>query len=257
MKYVVYVFTFLLFLFTPLFADAATHVFDTSFGVAVSLPITDNEATDGAIISFSKEGYKVSRQAYDPHAIGIIAVNPAVEFNIDGLGNTPVLSTGNIMVNVASVNGPITKGDPITTSDIPGVGMKAARSGFIIGSALNDYRESDKNKIGKIAVALNFHYLALQAQPGNNLFSFINLSALSVYEQPTVVFRYFLAGIIVLISIAFGFFSFGRTAGLGIEALGRNPLAARMIQFGIFLNVIMTIVIIIAGLVIAFFILQL
>lgn len=256
MKYLGFLFVFVLFLTIPSVAHGAINSFDTSFGVAVNLPISGRAATDGAIISFTKEGYKVANQAYDPGAVGVISSNPAVEFNIEGFGDIPVLSTGNVIVNVSTSNGPIVKGDAITTSDVQGVGMKASRSGFVIGSALDSYSEEDPKKVGKISVALNFHYLALQAQPGNSLFNFLNLSALSVYEQPTVVFRYFLSGIIVLIAIAFGFVSFGRTAGLGIEALGRNPLAARMIQFGILLNVLVTIAIIVAGLVIAYFVLQ-
>jgi len=52
-----------------------------------------------------------------------------------------------------------------------------------------------------------------------------------------------------------GFVAFGRVAGRGVEALGRNPLAARVIQLGIFLNVFITVAIIAAGILVAILIL--
>lgn len=236
---------------------AAVNRFDTSFGVASYIPLKDKNAKDGAIVSYTKQGYLVTKTSYDPTMIGIISENPAVAFVIEGEGNIPMLSTGNVIVSVSSINGVIRKGDPITSSEIAGVGMKATRSGYVVGSALDNYTEKDTKKIGKISIAMNIHFLGLQVQPGNSLLNILNLSALSVYEQPTVVFRYFLSGLILLISIAFGFVSFGRIAGRGIEAMGRNPLASKMIQVGIFLNVLITIAIILAGLTISFFVLRL
>jgi hypothetical protein len=85
----------------------------------------------------------------------------------------------------------------------------------------------------------------------------LNLTAVATTEEPTVVFKYFLAGMILLLSFVIGFFSFGRIANTGIEALGRNPLAAKIIQLGIMLNVLITVAIIGSGLVMAYFVLRL
>ncbi|HRN96392.1 MAG TPA: hypothetical protein PLD54_03025, partial [Candidatus Levybacteria bacterium] len=76
-------------------------------------------------------------------------------------------------------------------------------------------------------------------------------------EEPTTVFKYFLAGLIMVLAFVIGFFSFGRIANTGIEALGRNPLASRMIQLGIMLNVLITVAIIASGLVMAYFVIRL
>jgi F0F1-type ATP synthase membrane subunit c/vacuolar-type H+-ATPase subunit K len=62
---------------------------------------------------------------------------------------------------------------------------------------------------------------------------------------------------VVILSFILGFISFGRIANTGVEALGRNPLAGKMIQFGIFLNVLITISIVIAGFALAYFVLRL
>lgn len=230
--------------------------FDTSFGVASYVPVKDKSADDGSIISFNSGGYFLSKTVYDPQAVGVVSENPAVAFNIEGAG-TPVIASGNVNVKVNATNGPIKRGDPVTTSAVPGVGMKASRSGFVIGTALDEFSSTNSKEVGKINVALHFYYLSFTNKNNNNILDLLNLSAISVYETPTVVFRYFLAALILVLCIIFGFFSFGRIAGRGIEALGRNPLAARMIQFGIFLNVLVTIAIISAGLVLAYFVLRL
>jgi len=59
------------------------------------------------------------------------------------------------------------------------------------------------------------------------------------------------AAFIVIISFIFGFLSFSRVAARGVEALGRNPMAKKTIQLGILLNVIITLGIIVAGLLLA------
>lgn len=230
---------------------------DKSFGVAYYVPLKDKKASEGSIVSFTKEGYVLSNTSYDPLVVGIVARNPAVIFEVESLkSETPILSTGNTYIRVSAENGQIKKGDPITSSTVPGVGMKATLSGYVVGSSLENYNPQNPKEVKTIAATLNIHFVALQQKKLDNLWDVFNLTALATYEQPTTVFRYFLAGLIVVISFIFGFVSFGRVASRGIEALGRNPLAGRMIQFGIFLNVIITVSIILAGLAIAYIIIR-
>jgi cytoskeletal protein CcmA (bactofilin family) len=47
--------------------------------------------------------------------------------------------TGRVPVNVSLINGPIEAGDPLTSSSIPGMAMKATEPGNIIGTALESY----------------------------------------------------------------------------------------------------------------------
>jgi hypothetical protein len=235
---------------------AQTNPQDTSFGVAYFVPVKDKNVKDGAIVSFTKQGYVLSTVEYDPLVVGVVSENPAVVFNVDSEGETPLISTGNAYVNVSTINGAIKPGDAITTSNIKGVAMKSTRTGYIIGTANDAFASKNPNEVKKLSVTLNIHFVSLNPKPVNNLMDVFNLTALATYEQPTTVFRYFLAGFIVILSFVFGFVSFGRVASRGVEALGRNPLAGRMIQFGIFLNVLITIAIIVAGLGIAYVILR-
>lgn len=243
---------FMLLFFSCNSAANAQAVSDTSFGVASKIQLDNKIATDGAIISYDQKGYRLSRGSYDPAVVGVITEKPAVVFIVEGEGNFSMVSAGIAYVNVSTKNGQIKKGDPITTSDEPGVGMKATQSGFILGSALEDY---DGQELGKITVFLNIHFSNFQAKFARGLLDAFNLSAIATFEQPTVVFRYFVAAILVILSFIVGFVSFGRIASKGVEAIGRNPLASRMIQIGILLNVLITIVIIGSGLLMAYLIL--
>lgn len=236
---------------------ASAQNFDTSFGVANYLPIAEQNVQDGAIIVSADGKYSLGRSEYDSRMVGVVSENAAVVFEIEGQDNKPVVANGNSYVLVSTANGPIRKGDLITSSTKPGVGMKADKSGYVVGSALEDFTSSNPNEVKKINVALNIKYVSFQNQATQNLLDILNLTAVATTEEPTTVFKYFLAGLILVISFVIGFFSFGRIANTGIEALGRNPLAGKMIQLGIMLNVIITVAIIASGVVMAYFVLRL
>ncbi len=227
----------------------------SAYGVANNVPILDRIVHDGDIISSSQKGYAISKIAYDPNMYGVIANNAAVIFVTQGEKETyPVISSGKVMVNASESNGKIQKGDLITSSENAGVAIKTTQPGYVIGTALEDF---DKNKNNdKVLISMDVHYVS----PGFNLQSgladIFKLSALATYESPLTVFKYMIAAFIVLLSFFFGFTLFGRIAGTGIEALGRNPLAGRIIQFGIVINVFITVAIIGAGLVLALFIIR-
>lgn len=232
----------------------------TSYGVADSLVIKE-KAQDGDIISFSSMGYVLSKTQYDPTIIGVVSLAPAIGITAEGEGMAktyPVMSSGNIYVRVSAQNGQIKKGDLITSSTVPGVGMKADKSGFVIGIAYQDYSSNNKTDVGKIAVSLNIHYVYNKPlTPINSILDIINLSALATYEQPSLFLRYLIAAFIIIVSMFFGFLNFGRSANTGIEALGRNPLARRSIQFGIFINALITIIIVIGGVAVAYLVIKL
>lgn len=238
---------------------ASVQAQDVGFGVANSLAITNATVNDGDIISSSNAGFALSTKPYDPYMVGVVSQNPAISVQLEGYDSAkkyPVVSNGTILVNVTSMNGDIKKGDLITSSEKPGVGMKADKTGYVLGAALEDYSSNDKNEIGKVPVALNIHYVTTQIKAQSSLLDVLRLSRLATYEEPLTVFKYFIAAIIIIISFIFGFVSFGRVAARGIDALGRNPLAAKMIQFGILINVSITIAIILSGLGLALFILR-
>ena len=144
---------------------------------------------------------------------------------------------GKSFVRVSSINGEIHAGDFISSSVIPGIGAKVDGYGEVLGIALADYREADHEKIGKIPVAINIG---------------VNTPLTRFAAHPIETLRYFLALLIGSSSVIVGLIYFGKVARSGVEALGRNPLAARMIQVGVFLNLLLTFGIIVTGAVIAY-----
>ncbi len=228
-----------------------------SYGIANRVAIDGPVETGHIVSSRGTGGFILSSIPYDPSIVGVVTDNPAILVHIgDPTGKYPVVSTGNAYVNVSLENGQIKKGDPITTSSRRGIGMKSTKSGFIVGNATEDFTGSNSNEVRLINVAVNVRYQNPKITVQSKLSDIANLSAAAVSEEPLTVFKYVVAGIVIVLSFVLGFMTFGRIAARGVDALGRNPLAIKRIGFGIALNVIITVSIILAGIGIAIFILR-
>lgn len=234
---------------------------EADFGIAQYLPIEDKKVRPGDIVSSTNQGFFLAIKAYDQKMVGVVSDKPAISFDIFQTGSNikryQVVSAGTAAVNVSTLNGPIKKGDLVTSSSLPGVGMKATKTGFVLGSALEESKSTDAKEIRKINVVLNLRTASAQTTVKTHLIDLGNLSALALLEDPLEAFRYILAALVVLAAVVFGFYAFGRVASRGVEAIGRNPLAARTIQFGVVMNVFITIAIIGVGIVVAILILTL
>ena len=245
--------------FLVLFGIIRLPVHAGSLGISNNILISEDvEVKDGMVVSSSTGGYKLSRQAYDPNIVGVVSLASAIVFTgNDSADNLfPVNSFGSVSILVSSINGPISRGNLITTSTTPGVGMKATGSGYVIGMALEDYSGNGPSDTGMIKINMGIRFATKSVSVASNLLDVFKLSSIATYEQPLTVFKYFIAALIVFASFFFGFFVFGRVAGKGVEALGRNPLAGKMIQVGIAMNVFITAAIILAGLGLALVILR-
>ena len=253
---VVYVLVFIVaFVLLPRTVSAQQN---SSVSVANDVPIKEKNIPNGAIVSFSDKGYFLTTTAYDSQVVGVVALNPAVELNAQGtVGAYPVVSDGTAVVRVNSSNGNIKKGDLLTSSSAKGVAMRATHAGYIIGIAEDSYSSRDTKAVGEIPVVVTLHYDIVNSQQGTSIWQIFSIGQAASYESPTLVFKYLVAAAVVILSFVLGFLSFGRIAALGIEALGRNPLAARKIQIGIVFNVLITIIIILAGFGIGFLVLRL
>ncbi len=241
-------------------AQNSTNLQDgsASLGVAKMVVINDKDVKDGSLISSSTEGVKLSTIPYDAQILGVVARDAGIIIsNTDSKNALPVISTGSVYVLVSSKNGVIKKGDIITSSTIPGVAVKAAKSGYVLGYAMEDYADSDANKTGKIAVDLSLHYFNSRSTLVGTLTDIFKIALLPTKDSPNAIFKYIVAALVVLGSFLLGFLTFGRTAAKGVEALGRNPAASKTIHLGIILNVSIVVIIILAGITVAFFILRL
>jgi F0F1-type ATP synthase membrane subunit c/vacuolar-type H+-ATPase subunit K len=131
--------------------------------------------------------------------------------------------------------------------------MKATNNGFVIGIALQDYSGSGN---GSILINVYPHYNdSFSKGVSRNIFDILANARQSAYLSPLEALRYVIAALVALLGFVLGFLYFGRIAQKGVEAVGRNPLAGRTIEFSVLLNVALTALIIIGGLVIAYLIL--
>jgi F0F1-type ATP synthase membrane subunit c/vacuolar-type H+-ATPase subunit K len=234
------------------------RVVEPFLGIGQLIYIEDDNVEDGHIVSFSENNYTLSKKQYDPAAYGIVSDLPAYTLEVKPT-NTPneryVVRTGKAYVKVNTSNGNIKIGDLITTSKTEGIGQKAQSDGYVIGTAQQDYDNSNPEAVGKILVSLNFAFHANISDLRTNLLERLDLVLSAPFLTPSNALRYILAGAIVLVSFAMGMGFFGRVTRSGVEALGRNPLASRGIIFSIILNTVLTLATMLIGLAIAYIIL--
>jgi len=244
---------------TIIFPSTISAANELSSGISVSIPIEGKNIQDGDIVVSTNKGYLLATVAYDPTIYGLVTSNPAVSFeNKNSSGVFPVLSSGKAYVRISSINGSIQIGDYVTSSSIIGVGQRTTNQGFILGTALEPYQNNNTKTIGKILVSVNPRYTtAVVSGKGVNLLSNIKFAASSPFLSPLTSMRYLFAVIITTVAFVFGFWYFGRFGKTGIEALGRNPLASKNISTGIIFNVLLTIVVMVSGLFLAYLVLVL
>lgn len=241
-----------------------------ALSIASTYTVKETNAKSGDIVAdLAGKGLVRATTSYDNRIFGIIQDDPlAVYRNINAASNErPITRSGDATVNVTDFNGKIAVGDYITSSPIAGSGMRATLSGTVIGIATAPVVEIGKiNFQGKqlssatVSVAVNIGYADISTARSNiALFSQINSALFKNISDPekfTTVVRYIIAGIIALISFIFGFSTFSRSISKGIEAIGRNPLAKRAIQTSLVMEIVMTVITSLAGVVLAFIIVR-
>lgn len=129
-----------------------TVTFPTGADVAETYFTGDNSISAGQVVSLADgmfAGVQKSSVSYDDQAIGVISTAPGLILG-DSAGpgkKVYVALAGRVPVWVTTSNGPIKRGDWLTTSSIPGVAMKATKAGRVIGQAMTDYDGSGDGQV--------------------------------------------------------------------------------------------------------------
>ena len=219
--------------------------------ISVTLPMDAGE--DGELVSYSEGKYLLSAKPYDPDIFGVITDRSAIALDdIDLQSKKFITSEGEVLVKVTAKNGNIEVGDYITSSDIPGVGQKATTNGQIVGIALDDYAPGSPDQVEKLMIYVDIRTNFVSGGSKIGI-----LDALTAGNLSGVSIRYLLAALVTLVTFGIGFISFGKTSGNSVEALGRNPLAGSHIKAVVVFNFLLTFIIMIIGLAIAYLILVL
>lgn len=210
----------------------------------------------GDIVTQKNGIYTLSNFSYDSDVVGVIVTNPELSLEDLNLTNgSLVANRGEIQVNVSNANGNIKEGDYLTTSEIPGVAVKALESGQVIGTALADFSAEGTGSTGQIWANVDMRINYMDKNLSLNLVDVVRKSLNSPFMTPIQALRYLLVFIIVISSFVIGFSSFGRISMETVESLGRNPLASTSIRRVMIFNFILTGIIMGIGLGIAYLIL--
>ena len=129
-----------------------------SYDVAEDYPTRDDTLESGDVVSIdpNERGFvKKSEGVYDYSVIGVYSENPAMRLSqddgeIDGGRAVPIALAGRVPIKVSNENGEVKSGDYLTSSSVPGVAMKAKKSGIVIGQAMEDLACIETNCVGKV-----------------------------------------------------------------------------------------------------------
>lgn len=155
-----------------------------SYDVAEDYPTRDDSLEPGDLVAIdtSERGFvKRSSVALDAGVIGVYSEKPALrltqeDVQIDGGRVIPVALAGRVPVKVSTQNGKIKPGDYLTASSIPGVAMKATKTGNVVGQAMASYGDEG---IGRITV-----YVRSNSYSGTSASLFEDIDSTSVnFEQ--------------------------------------------------------------------------
>lgn len=249
-------FTFIVFTTIGIVKANPALAINLSQGIAIDIEVENNSVPEGSIISLTDGKYRLSTIPYDGSVFGVVTDHPAVAFkDLASKNKRSVITLGKTLLRVSTINGLIKAGDLITTSSIPGVGQKATENGYIVGIAGEDYTQPNPRIIGTIYSTMHLNYGMVSATVRENLIASLLQGARAPFSSPLNTLRYILAGFVAFLSFGGGFWFFGRASSMGVEAVGRNPLARRYILLSVLLNVLITIAVMGFGVALAYIIL--
>jgi hypothetical protein len=118
-----------------------------NYDVAEDYATRDDTLKPGDLVAIDPHETGFVRKAsgsYDSGIVGVYSEKPALRLTqqdatINGGRAIPVALAGRVPVSVSTENGAILPGDPLTSSSVPGVSMKATRYGRIVGMAMEPY----------------------------------------------------------------------------------------------------------------------
>ena len=238
--------------------------------IAKTYFISGEAADPGDLVSFdpSTQTFHLTQKVGDPNLFGVAVTSPVIVLRTSTEG-VPLISSGEVYVQVTTANGPIHAGDYITSSSISGKGQKADSStSFIVGTALDSFPTvltststvvSTSTVNGEsIRVLLAIGRKSSNAEgtsgagtgtgnaTGDSTAAPLNVLGVSV--PLATLIKYVLAALVVISSIYVAFRNFGSNMKDSIISVGRNPLAKTSIQSMVVLNTVLIVFISIAGL---------
>jgi len=248
-KILIFLLFFSFFLFQKLIF--AQESFFSQF--AIYFKVEDKKAEPGDIISKKGEKLVRSSQPYDSDLFGVVAKNPVVTMGKPEEGALPIVTSGITLVKVDGTYEKIKRGDYITSSDKPGVGRKAPVPGYVIGRALEDF----EGKEGLILVLVHPQNAIFEQEKSWEKITFweaVGRIITALERDVPKVLRYVFAMVLASASFILGYRAFMGNLREGIRGISRNPMARHSIRLAMILNLIGIVIVTLAGLGLALFV---
>lgn len=199
---------------------------DLLSAIAVTVPSGEANIPTGSIICTHGQSYIPCSSPASPTMFGVSTEAPLLSLTDDAISQPiNVIRSGDVLVRVSTSNGPITKGDLVTSSNNPGVAEKANDNGPVLGIAQADYTESDPSLVGTITVSM--HPAVAAGVPSTDY------RGGQVESDTSTWLRYGAATLIVITTVISATVALKKASSISLEAIGRNPLAKNSIQLSL------------------------
>ncbi|HSA83677.1 MAG TPA: hypothetical protein VLF20_02210, partial [Patescibacteria group bacterium] len=122
--------------------DIVLSEVDNTSDLAEIYPTNDSTLNVADVVTIDDtmvNGIKKATNPYDSSFLGVVSTRPAKVIGSKGPQGTnglPIALSGRVPVKVTSIEGSIEHGDYLTSSYIPGYGMKSNKTGPVFGKAL-------------------------------------------------------------------------------------------------------------------------
>jgi hypothetical protein len=240
---------------------------------------SDQRLQKGMIIRLkSGDGTKVQAvsQKDQGEIFGVVVSSSDAAVSLSNTGaaqETFVANSGQYEVLVSTQNGAIKTGDFIAVSSLDGIGMRADRKQeFVLGKALTSFdgRGSAESNttlktstgeqqvaIGRVSIEVSVaHNPSYSQQDKAGVPHFLESLVQAVTDKPVTAFRIYASlAIVIICALIAGAIMF---AGVrtGMIAVGRNPLAKKIISRNLIQVILMALIVFVIGLIAVYLLLR-
>jgi hypothetical protein len=206
-----------------LFTAGSLALANSELPIATTIPLSGVPGTPGMVVRYNDglATYTISQAAFDTAVYGVVGERPAIVF-MTASNTTPIVTQGvsGVLVD-ASQNGPIVRGDVLTTSPVPGVAMRAnLDTTAVFAVALEDHAsgrgvvQAEVGVEGAMAVQ-QVHQAAAADETAT--------------KEKTSLPRILVAVALTLGALGFLLYSFRSILSSSVLSIGRNPRARKSV----------------------------
>ena len=236
-----------LILFLLLSAPASTSA---ASAISQGFQTNNTEIVPGSLLSLTSAQGGVVEPSTSSNVAGLVGVASTKSLiELSGSGkNIQVVVSGLTQALVSNINGDIHTGDKITTSPFAGIGMKATSPTEIVGTAqanlssVKTVRENVTDKKGKkqnitvgdMPIEVSIAYFSAN-QNGSSIFvpAFLQSIANSVAGSQVSPLRVLTSALVLVLGFTTVCVILYTSIRTSITAIGRNPLANRVVRKGL------------------------